>query len=327
MMYFDNASYLRGRSFEKALFGESTSAYGVMRGLDKAFDEEEKKLRSFFAMGAKDRYCITSSWDDIPRALVRSSGRKKIGVFLTDTKATLRACDEARELCEVKYLRDGEMMDDGLLFLQYVHPLTGVIAPVEEAKRRGAKVALDVSYALGRVPLEGVLEKADYVMVRGAALGIPFGISFVAGRNAPFERRTTSLDELKAFTDGVEEAFSQEFFFATEGARLKALFEEGEKVLFRERLRAPHISCIAFPSVKNELLLFTLAKRDVFATIGGLAFPLLDRVLPCAGITSLDAMTALSFCFGKDLEEKDVLEAKVRLQRAVKELQVVSEGF
>ena len=206
-----------------------------------------------------------------------------------------------------------------------MHPLTGVVTPLEKlevAKKRNCLIALDISYALGKVPLGGVLERADYLLVRGAALGAPFNLSLVAARGQALERKDVELDALSAFVECVEQAVSQEMFFATEVARLKSLFEEGEEVLFQEEGRAAHISCIKFPGIKNELLLFTLAQRNLFATMGGGPFPLLDRMMDPA-----DGMSALSFCLGRDITEKDVREAKVRLKRAVKELRVISEGL
>jgi cysteine sulfinate desulfinase/cysteine desulfurase-like protein len=314
----------------KDLWGEMSSSYGIMHGLDKAFEEADTRVRSCFLMDQESRYFITSSWDDIPKAIIRSSGRKKVSVFLTDSNAALSACDEARGDIDVHYLREKEEPEGGLVFLQYVHPLTGVIVGkdvLERAKEKESCVALDISYALGKVPLEGILELADYVLVRGAALGVPIGLSCVAARGTPLERRETTVGQLHLFVNSVEKAFSQELFFTTEVARLRALFEEGEDVLWGHAERAPHISCIQFKKVKNELLLFTLARRDMFATIGGGPFPLLERMLPCIGISFLDAMTAVSFCFGSDINEKTMTQAKERLSRAYKELQVISEGI
>lgn len=329
MIYVDNATSVKSELLPENVWGDCSSAYGIMHQLEKAFIVADEKLRALFFINPEDTYFITSSWDDIPRAIIRSSGRKKIHVFLTDTTATLCACDEARGAFDVEYIREPQNVENSLLFLQYVHPLTGVILPVEEletAKEKGCLVALDISYALGKVPLEQALAYADYIMVRGEALGVPLGLSCVVAKKAFLERRETRLSQLHVFVQALEKAISQELFFTTEVARLKAIFEEGQEVLFSNRDRAPHISCLLFKKVKNELLLFTLAKRGFFATIGGGPFPLLERMLPCVGVSFLDSMTALSFCFDTNMDEKKVLEAKARLLRACKELQVISEG-
>jgi cysteine sulfinate desulfinase/cysteine desulfurase-like protein len=328
MIYLDNATEAKTIDVTKDLWGEKSSAYGLMQGLAKAYEEVDARLRSHLLMDPESRYFITSSWEDIPKTIIRSCGRKKVGVFLTDSNATLGACDEARGDIEVHYLRSHEEIKDALLFVQYVHPLTGVIFPQEEiesAKKRDCLLALDISYAMGKVPLN--LELADYVMVRGAALGTPFGLSCAAARGTSLERRETGFHQLRAFTTALEQAIAQELFFSTEVARLKAIFEQGENVLFADEARAPHISCLRFEKVKNELLLFTLARREMFATIGGGPFPLLERMLPGVGISYLDSMTALSFCMGSDISEKTISEAKERLKRACKELQVISEGI
>lgn len=318
IIYLDNATVAKRQDVsQETVWGEKTSAYGLMHGVDKAFEQANERLHTLFSMDIESRYLITSSFEDIPKTIVRSSGRKKISVYLSDSNAVLDACDQARGDIDVSYFREKEDPENSLFFVQYVHPLTGVITSVEsleEAKRRDCSIALDVSYAVGKVSLEGVLELADYIMVRGEAIGAPFGLSLVAARNAPLEKRTTQTNQLMAFLHAFEQELSQELFFTTEVARLKAIFEEGEDVSFSAHMRAPHISCMTFKNVKNELLLFTLARRGLFATIGGGPFPLLD------------SMTSLSFCFGSDIDEQTVVEAKKRLRRAVNELQVISEG-
>jgi cysteine desulfurase len=296
------------------------------------FNTQESRLLDLFSMNSSDRYIITSCWEDIPRAVVRSSGCKKIGVFLSDCSATLGACDGARGDIQVEYFRElPRSVDNALLFLQYVHPLTGAVISDDEIlswKSKGCLIALDVSYALGKIPLDHVIAHADYVMVRGDALGVPFGLSCVCARDGAFlMKRDVSLVSMKAFVSSVEKELAQELFYTTEVIRLREMFEEGESVVLKEQKRAPHISCIAFPGIKNELLLFTLARRGVFATMGGGPFPLFERMFPLDGTGSLEAMTALSFCFGGDICEKDVVEAKVRLRRAVKELRVISEDL
>ena len=109
MIYLDHATATHSVSFSPP-FGERMSSYGARHGLEKLFWEKDLRLRSLFLLGSEDEYHITSSWDEIPRSIVRSCGKKRIGVSFSDTKAALRACDEARKISDVIYMREEERL-------------------------------------------------------------------------------------------------------------------------------------------------------------------------------------------------------------------------
>lgn len=326
-IYLDNAT----RVLRESIFsprGERCSSYGIFNKAHVLFEEYDAKLRALFHLGSQDIYGVTACFEDIPKRIIQESGCKKIVVSLTDSAAILSACDKSRgKGVDVTYLR-GEKPSvadkETLLFFQYVHPLTGCIQ--EEYKNCMCRLAIDISYAIGKVALDDVLERADYLIIRGDALGVPYGLSLVIARRGSFlEESEFSVEVLEVLVKVIEETFEKELFFMTECARWRAIFEEpfSSHVFAKEEERAPHISCILFPKIKNESLLFMLHRRKVFATIGGGPFLLLERILPLYGVSYVDAMTALSFCFGSDSTESGVREASLRLRRACQELQML----
>ena len=95
--------------------------------------------------------------------------------------------------------------------------------------------------------------------------------------------------------------------------RLRDYFERriqeevvGTLILFKDSLRTPNCSCIAFENVLSEPLLYLLSKNAVFASFGGGNFQKLSNLLKSCGIEPMIANSALSFSLAYDTKEEDL---------------------
>ncbi len=222
-----------------------------------------------------------------------------------------------------------------------VHPLTGVVQPIEEIEKicrsRAIPMVVDISHAIGTIPLDLSMYPTAYYTIRGEAIGAPIGTgaliaasekvhlsSLIYGDEHPLLHRggPINIAGLVAFETALSAAKGKEILYCTEVLRLRDAFEReitrklGDNVIFPFSSvdgRAPHISCIAFKGVKNEALLYHLNKKKLYATIGGGGFQNLVDVLEGAGFGSEIAFSAISFCFSDQIKEEEIFEAVERL--------------
>lgn len=139
---------------------------------------------------------------------------------------------------------------------------------------------------------------------------------------------------LIAFAEASKETKESENYFCTEVARLRDLFERSISaklqeavVLFSEEERLPHISCIAFPGIRNEALLFALNKKNLFASMGGGVFQQIEIVLEAAQIAKNISQSALTFSFSQDTSEADIEKAVTIIEEVVKKMKRLSKDL
>jgi cysteine desulfurase len=75
---------------------------------------------------------------------------------------------------------------------------------------------------------------------------------------------------------------------------------------YSDQERLPHCTTIAFPHIANEAMLYSLNRKNLFATIGGGNFQQLSQLLLYSGIPDTLAQTAVSFSLSRETTEDDI---------------------
>ncbi|MCB1213647.1 MAG: aminotransferase class V-fold PLP-dependent enzyme, partial [Chlamydiia bacterium] len=135
---------------------------------------------------------------------------------------------------------------------------------------------------------------------------------------------------------GLEQAFMElqegRDLLAVEGTRLRNRFEtlltaDQKEILspFSQANRVPHISCLLFPEVSSEALLFLLNETRVYATRGGGNFQNLFRLLTAHAICAERAHCGLSFALSRHTKESEIERAAEEMMRCYRSLRRVSQ--
>lgn len=222
----------------------------------------------------------------------------------------------------------------------YVHPILGVIQPLEAIQKvcgeRGILLHVDITQALGKMPL--VIEDlgADFVTFSSQAFHGPRNATLLWIRKGVkisslilgSEPDAMGAIDLVALT-GLDMALDKAGEGMMEVNRFRALFEEKVEgmVHFQGGARAPHISTLSFPGVTSEALLFALNQRGVFASMGGGACQEIGHLLQACHKPPLEAKSALSFAFSRFHQEEEILQAATLVNEEAKRLKVVSESL
>jgi len=236
--------------------------------------------------------------------------------------------------------------ETALLSISSSQPLLGLLHPIRECARacraRNILFHVDVSYSLARDMMLWNDIGADYLTFGGEHIFAPLGTG------ALFAKKGVPLSPL-IFGEGEEElhrggAFNVPLFiafgkaaeitalartgFILEQTRLRDLFEKklthaipDVEILFRDAKRLPHVSVLAFPKIRNELLLFMLNERGVFASMGGGTFQPIEEQLASHPL----AQNALTFSLPREIEDIDVLVQTIG--DTVESLRPLSEGL
>lgn len=237
-----------------------------------------------------------------------------------------------------------------LVSLSWANGLTGVIQPVAEladiCRERGILFHLDATHVLGKLfySLEDI--GADFISFNGDQLHAPKGTgglyikkgvrcsSFLVGSADQGGLRAGPLDVglLAALATASKEAIETRDLLCTEVARLRNQLEETvqksipqAKILFKKQERVPHCSCIAFPGLSNEALLFLLNRKGICATIGGGNFLQLTHQLKACGFDPLTAQGAISFGLSRYTTEEEITTASSVIIDSAKELLKMAE--
>ncbi len=183
-----------------------------------------------------------------------------------------------------------------LVSLSWAHPLTGVVRPIEEmselCRKKGVLLHVDITM-LGKMDLP-----CDFLTFTGKEH------TFVIAKEnfCPlfYEEIEVSSDEISLAEKGFDH-------LCTETARLKNQFEMEispyGKILFQDVERAPHISCLSFPEISHEALLFLLHRKGLEAK-------------------SVHE-EAISFHFSHETKEEEVEKLCGELIAAVQKLQMI----
>ena len=221
-----------------------------------------------------------------------------------------------------------------------------MIQPIEEiarlAKEKGVLLHLDATYSMGKYYFSFEELRADYLTFSGDR------IHSVVGSGGLFAKKGAPLVPLILGGSGLRGgAFDAPSFLALsaaaaqaslfldgmslEIARLRDLFEKEilrrllfAKVLFKEPLRLPNTSAIAFPGAHGEALHYLLRRKGVETAIGGTYSQHLCRLLEASGCK--EAECALSFSFSRMTTEEEVRRAVSLIAETAETLRNVSEG-
>jgi cysteine desulfurase len=232
-----------------------------------------------------------------------------------------------------------------LISVAMAQGLSGVIQPVEEigalAKAKGVLLHLDAAQATGKYYFSFAELDADYLTFSGDL------IHSVAGSGGLFAKKEAPLVplilggkglrggsfDIPSFLSLCAAAQQCSLFLdnmSLEVARLRDLFERevarlipGAKPLFRDALRLPHTTVIAFPRVHQEALQYLLEKK-VKGSIGGQYSQHLSSLLASSGVENPEC--AVSFALSRMTTEEDVTRAAQEIARAVTTLQFISHG-
>ena len=122
---------------------------------------------------------------------------------------------------------------------------------------------------VGKLPISFEELGADFLTFDGDKIHTPQGIGGLFQNTKPHES-SHHVAALSALSLAVEEEHQRILQFAMEAARLRDTFETELKhalpdsvILFQDADRLPHVSCIAFPGVMAEALLFNLHRRSL----------------------------------------------------------------
>lgn len=221
-----------------------------------------------------------------------------------------------------------------LVSLSIANGLTGVINPVEEIAKichgRGIALHLDATHALGRTFFDMEAIKPTFMTFNGDHLHAPKGTgglyikegvkcsSFILGGLEQASSRAGNLNvaSLAALGSAAKETADATDFMCTEIARLKNKLENGllanipdVTVFFQNEIRLPNCTCIGFKGIPNELMLYHLNKKGVFASIGGGSFQQIGLVLMASGVEETLANTALNFTLSRFTTEDEIDQA------------------
>ncbi len=215
-----------------------------------------------------------------------------------------------------------------LVSLSTADPLTGVIQPLEEiaalCHERSILLHLDVSQTLTCLPLN---VRPDFITFNGDHFHAPKGtgglllregltlppLIFGGSALGPLRGGTIAIPELIGLGEAADEALLYRNHVGIETARLRAKFEEGllglhpaSSLLFEEALRIPTTFTMAFPGISGDLLLYTLNKQHLYASLGGGQHQSLPILLKTLQVSGRLAHSSISFSLSRYTTEDDI---------------------
>ena len=225
-----------------------------------------------------------------------------------------------------------------MISISIAHGLTGIVQPIEEialmAKDRGVLLHVDATYALGK--MVNPFTCADYLTFSGDWIHsvISSGAAFAkAGKPLlPIIPAKTEIDtpSLVALGAAASQASLCLDTMNLEVARLRDRLEEKLKVatpLFQDSLRLPNVSVLTFPGVHQDMLLYTIQRKQLFASVGGSRCPYLIRQLLACGVDEKIAQTAVSFSLTRYTTQSEIDSAVQTLTDAVSALLPLAEDL
>ncbi len=229
----------------------------------------------------------------------------------------------------------------GVVAISWASGLTGIIQPIHDiasiCREKEVKLFVDASAVMGKLffHLEDV--EVDGISLDASLFnGLPgMGALCIPKLSSWFESLendlTFSLAHWKSMEVSLEEAKQHLETEHLETARLRDQFERQIcssiadcQVLFQECERLPNTSVISFLGVKNELLLYHLSRRGIFASIGGGEDPELSSLLLSCHVDPWIAHGAISFNFSLDITAKEIEIAVDAIASFVKQIRLYS---
>lgn len=306
----------------------------------------EEWIYDLVGAAKSDRFVFTSSGAEavnqvffsIFLEVARKTGKTHIIVSEIEDAPTMRSAKRLEELgCTIKIApaKNGLIDVDALAALisprtalisaTMAHGLTGVIQPVHEiislAKEKNVLLHLDAIYAVGKYP---IAFESDYLTFSGDRIhSVKSSGGLFVKENAPIVPlilgASVDIQSFKALNAAAHQALLYLDTMALEVARLRDLFETSlnAKVLFKDHLRLPNTSLIAFKGVHQEALLYFLNRKGIIASMGGAYAP---------HLSSVDE-TALSFSLSRMTTEEEISRSSQIINETVRELQKISEAL
>lgn len=264
-----------------------------------------------------------------------SGGLEKLGVAQKSIPLNFQGQIDLGLLSEALKTRSG------LVALSWASGLTGIIQPLQDiaaiCKEKEVKLFVEASHVIGKLffQLEEIPVDAfsfDGSLVQGitgtGALCIPHLFSWFESLENDLSQ---SLAHWKALEVTIDEANHHFETNHLEIARLRDHFESlvgstitDAQILFKESERLPDVSVVSFVGLKNELLLYHLARKGVYASIGGNEGPLLSELLLECGMDPWISHGAISFHFSLNTTDKEIETVVDLLAAAVKQLRLYS---
>ncbi len=228
-----------------------------------------------------------------------------------------------------------------LVSLSWANGLTGVIHPIADlaqvCRERNVKLHVDASYVLGKLYFRFEDFGIDFLSFEGSLIQAPKGTAGLLLKQAsalavPLSMMTGinvgGVCAVAAALKGIEELCDE---MCLETARLRDKLEKGilkgipgAQVLFSNVERLPNCSCIAFPGVISDALLYLLHRKGVYASLGGGRAQRLTHILIGSGVEEMLAHSALSFSLSSETTEAEIDEAIQTVISCVKMLRECS---
>ncbi|MGE3954997.1 MAG: cysteine desulfurase family protein [Parachlamydiales bacterium] len=296
--------------------------------------------------------------------LVREKGRDHFLTSVVDEAPVILSYERMETLgCKTTLIpinRQGIVTPDALidaltprtalLSLSWGNPMTGVIQPVQElaeiCQDRGVWLHLDATHILGKLDFDLDEISPDFVSFNGDQIGAPAGTGALwirAGLRTPplilgaqdqngLRAGPLSLPLLTALSIACEERLEGRDPLCLEIAPLRDRLEQGlisigGTLPFADSPRLPTTTCVAFPGVTSDALLYTLAKRGVYASFGGGSCQQLSLQLEAAGLPHPVADCAITLTLGPSTTAAEIDEAILRITSAVHDLKTLSQVF
>jgi len=151
----------------------------------------------------------------------------------------------------------------------------------------------------------------EQARLRGGALNVPLLIALGQAALEAQENINLYCTEVARLRDRLE-------------SQIQAAYPEAI-IFFHDQERLPHISCIAFPGIRNEALLYALNRKGIFASMGGGAFQQVELVLKASGVDPVTAQCAVTFSLSKDLAASEIDRASQIIADVAKKLRRISQ--
>lgn len=244
-------------------------------------------------------------------------------------------------LLDIEELKNKINPKTSLITLSWAHPQTGVIQPLEELYdlviKEQIHLHLDATSVLGKIFFRFEDTACHYLTMNPVEMGGPYPLGVIVMK---YQHQLKDLHN-KIFTDSNSKSFAKlfafthlcyeimqmtdEFFF--EMPLVKEAFEKGitqkikgAKILFSTKERLQSHSVIYFPNVHQEMMLYFLSQKNIFASIGFSSDFSLFNTLLKMGVDPIEAKSALSFSFSCKTLEADVLEAIEEIAKTYQDL-------
>lgn len=274
---------------------------------------------------------ITSAGEDA--ALLQSLKRlEELGCFVKIAPLDTTGRIDLDKLAELISPRTA------MISISTAHGLTGVLQPIEEiaalAKEKEVLLHGDVTYGLGKVL--NPFEHLDYLTFAGDWIHSVRGSGGVLTREGhpfiPIVPGKTELDapSLIALGAAATQAALTLDTMSLEVARLRDRLEEKiltATPLFQDTLRLPNVSVLTFPHIHQEMLHYTLQRKKVLTSIGGLRSPHLHRHLMACGIDEQMARTAISFSLSRFTTQNEIDQAIQIINETINALKPLAEDL